>query len=73
MLHLTKQNTRSVHSETTLTRLVCLLEYRVINGYHNHLETLNLDAECVRVTRAVWCLRVITLGLSATPRLENGD
>lgn len=46
MLHLTKQNTRSVHSETTLTRLVCLLEHRVINGYRNHSETLNLDAEC---------------------------
>lgn len=46
MLHLTKQNTRSVHSETTLTRLVCLLEHRFINGYHDHLETQNLDAEC---------------------------
>lgn len=43
MLHFTKQNTRSVHSETSLTRLVCLLEYRVIIGYHNHFETLNLD------------------------------
>lgn len=58
MLHLTKQNTRSVHSETTatLTRPVCLLESTGLLSI-NLLE--NTKFGC-RVTR---CLAAISLGL----------